>query len=296
MRLRDRQNTGPVRDWLPRPASQPFVGDLVTYGNAAVTASGSANTKGSWSSVINFGIPRRGTYLQFRVDTLGQNGINTATLIDFGISPDGNSANVVPIVENIAIGGHNANNTTWDSVGFGWIGFPVQIPRGAALHARIQSSYTSASTNIPALIYDFGNYDRTPKSVDVLGISTATSQGTTLSTTSGTWTQIIASTTKSYAAFIPVPSLADSAVTTGNTFVHQVGIGPAGNETGYAMVGAAITASETMSIASTPGVIGRPQLFTWTGPVTAGERIVMRQFGTSLAETVQGCVIAVPEV
>ena len=184
--------------------------------------------------------------------------------------------------------------TNFGNVAFGWIGFPVRVPAGQ-LWARIQSQVASKGVNVAAVVYDYGNWLDLPESVDVLGSSTAASVGTTLTATTAAWTQITASTTRRYMGFVLVPSMADASASDAIRFM-RVGVGAAGSEAAYGSPIFVVTDTvERLSFTSSTTNYVRPATESVGTSTGVGARIAVAQFAGSLLDTVQACVIAIPE-
>jgi hypothetical protein len=186
----------------------------------SLTANTAAHTKGSWSQVIA-STAAQGSWLHVLCSGFNTAATNTASLIDIAIGASGSE---VAIISNVAVGG---------SAGL-YFNFPVQIPSGSRLSARIQSVVTGGKTgSVNLFVIDAGDYAVSPTSVDVIGTSTATSEGTSFSGASGTWVEATASTSQRYRAVSFVPSLHDSDVATITNSIADIGVGAAGSEVAF---------------------------------------------------------------
>jgi hypothetical protein len=74
-----------------------------------------------------------------------------------------------------------------------------------------------------------GDYSVAPISVDTLGANTATSEGTNMSGASGTYVEIVASTTRAYRAVVLVPNVSSNDILN-LTVTYTVATGAAGSE------------------------------------------------------------------
>lgn len=182
-------------------------------GSATVTANSTAHTKGSWAQIIASNSEETSVVL-LQVTGVSTASTDTATLLDIGV---GSSGSETVIAENIAVGG--ASNVSQV--------IPLRVPSGSRIAARIQSKVSGGKTATVALTtYRVGNPGSVPFSVDVLGTSTVTSEGTPLTTS---YTEVVASTSKDYRAICIVESLT---TTTASNFAitTSVGVGASGSE------------------------------------------------------------------
>jgi hypothetical protein len=186
-----------------------------------VTADAAANTKGAWAEVIS-STSGDVTALFVIVRGIQQSTVNTATLLDFAIGASGSET---PIAENIAVGGA-VQGTAFDLSGLFAV-VPCDAPAGSRISARIQSVVSGGKTaQIDVRAFAAGS---PVSSVDVLGPNTANSQGASFSGIAGTWTQIIASTSRDYAAIGFVPSAHNAAIVSFRG-VYTIGVGASGSE------------------------------------------------------------------
>jgi hypothetical protein len=206
-----------------------------------VTANSSANTKGSYSQLIA-STSANASFIVVVSNAVRTGATNTATLLDLAIGASGSETN---FASNIAIGSHSA--TAAPQVG-GVYGFPLKIPSGSRISARIQSVVTLGKTaSVTVYLFDLGDYATAPTSVDVIGGNTANSQGISFSGASGTWVQATASTSQAYRAVTFVASGHDA--TMGNVIdFFEVGVGASGSEVGFGEFRWQFDTSETASI------------------------------------------------
>jgi len=129
---------------------------------------------------------------------------------------------------DIAIGGAGAS--VGGNVSTLAFGVPYKIPSGTRIAARIQSLITGGKTAVVNVwTFDMGDYNYAPTAVDVIGTSTATSTGTAMSGSSGTWVQITASTSNAYRAVVIVPSTSDASCAS-VIVEYRLGVGASGSE------------------------------------------------------------------
>jgi len=165
-----------------------------------ITASASANTKGSWT------LHHAAAAITFDVDLVfvniggnSANGVDARALHDIGFDPAGGTAYGV-VIPNL-LGGCTAAGIAG---GFQQYWFPVHIPAGSTIASRMQCA-TGSRTSSVSVICCGGN--RVPGSfwkgtgVDALGVDTANSKGTTFTpgnTAYGSYTSIGSTTTRPY--------------------------------------------------------------------------------------------------
>lgn len=236
-----------------------------------VTSSGTAHTKGAWTELIA-STSANGDFIVLGSTNVGAGAFNTATLIDIGIGAAGAE---VAIASNIAIG-------SWVDMS---IPIPLKIASGSRVAARIQSVRTSIPVTIKCQVFDSGNYADAPTSVDVIGTSTATSEGTLMSSTNA-WVQLTASTSQAYSAIVAVPSASDN-VMAGLTVTYSVGRGAASSETVIGTFSMLTTTGEIIY----PGGLISPMVFA--GPFPAGTRLVGRA-DAAAGTDMDLCVIGIP--
>jgi len=242
-----------------------------------LTASSTAHTKGSWSQLIA-STSANASYIIIDAGDVNTSGANTATLLDIGTGASGSETT---LIGNVAIG---SATRTAPRAPFAF-GVPIQIPSGVRLSARIQSVVTSKTATIRIFTFDLGDYAAAPTSVDVIGTDTATSAGTAMSGASGTWTQVIASTTRSYRAVVAVPSASDTVVA-GITIQFTVGRGAAGSETEIGRVFGQFSDIETAGMGVLPTLI--------PASVASGTRLAVRHDIAALPGPYDITLIGIP--
>jgi len=257
---------------------------------SSMTASATANTPGAWVQYIaSNAIASTDTICAIHILGTGNNqtaGTDNSMLLDIGTGAAGSE---VIVAQNIAIGG------LANSSGFGPLfTVPVRIAGATRVACRVRAAtgsrvltMTQIWASTTAATAPFA--DRLPTSVDVLGTSDSTSSGTAMSGSSGSWTQIAASTSKDYQALVLVPSGPGSAVTAGGIFRLDLGIGASGSEQAVAyyyvlMNGNSWVGMFSLSLATN----------TYGGFVPAGTRIAVRHNAASSPERLTACVIGVP--
>ena len=244
-----------------------------TSSATTVTANTSSHTKGAWSQLVA-STSANASLLYFTVSGVSTTASNTATLLDLATGASGSE---VAFAENIAIGSSN---------GLDFV-IPCKVASGTRIAARIQSVVTGGKTaTVTMYVIDAGNYDATPTSVDIIGTSTANSQGTSFSGASGTWVQAIASTTRAYRAIGLVPS-AHNAVMANLTVTCEVGVGAAGSEVKFGELSHGYTLAEASF--SNFGVL---RLFGRNIP--SGSRLAVRHNIATGPSNYGFCLIGIP--
>ena len=248
---------------------------LGSSGQSTATANTAAHTKGAWQQVIA-STAAQGSWLHVNCSGFSTNATNTASLLDIAIGASGSE---VAIISNVAVGG----------AGGVYFTFPVQIPSGSRLSARIQSVVTGGKTGtITMWVVDAGDYSLSPASVDVIGTSTATSQGTSFTGASGTWVEATASTSRRYRAISFVISTHDSDIATITSSLMEIGVGAAGSEVAFASQRFSSSAGE---------FIGNAQPFPIDPhgrDIPAGSRLAVKHAITANPSKYGFCLIGIP--
>lgn len=205
-----------------------------------VTANNAAHTKGSWTELVS-STSADATFIVVEVVGVASSTVDSATLLDIGIGASGSETDLIP---NVAIGG--AAN-----IGGGLARFafqvPIKIASGTRISARIQSVVAGppAKTAVVSIwTFNMSDFAYAPTAVDVIGTSTATSTGTAMSGSSGTWVQITASTSNDYKAVVLVPSTSSTAIGTINVN-YTLGTGASGLEVGIGQTSASYVNNES---------------------------------------------------
>ncbi len=155
-----------------------------------ITAHATPHTKGSWVELVAsapFDVTMIGVCSN---DGTSASGTDTSQLTDIGIG-----ATEVVLIDNIPTG----YSALYVATGPGPAWFPVEIPSGTKISARMQAVITVDTVDIRLFMLGGSSWSSTPvfQSVDTIGALTASSHGTALSTSI---TEIIASTAEDYKA------------------------------------------------------------------------------------------------
>lgn len=249
--------------------------------DVTVTANSSAHTKGSWSELVS-STSANASLLYIRVGGIGTGGTNTAALLDIGTGASGSET---AIAQNIAIG--SAGNAGAPA-SFMMFALPYKLASGTRISARIQSVVTGGETaTVTVFVLDAGNYDATPTSVDIIGTSTANSQGTSFSGASGTWVQGIASTSRAYRAVGLVLSAHSGSIANVTDATFEVGVGASGSEVSFGQLRHSYTASETStSVIPFVSVFGRN--------IPSGSRLAVKHSIAANPSLYGFCLIGIP--
>ena len=244
-------------DWF-EDASPNIISSRVSI---TVTANLLANTKGSWAELVPSSSGNT-SFIFIAANSVAISGTNTATLLDIGTGASGSETTIIGDVAVGAAGSTGQGN----SMAFGT---PFKIPSGTRISARIQSVVAGGKTaSISAYLMDLGNYDTAPTSVDVIGADTANSKGISFSGASGSWTEAVASTSRSYRAVCCVLSSHNSDIAS-ITLNWDVGIGASGSEVAFGGGRASVSASEVISNAT-------PYNYLFGRKIPAGSRLAVR--------------------
>jgi hypothetical protein len=193
------------RSWYEDVSAIPVNASSVV----TVTANTSAHTKGAWTELIA-STSGNASYIIIECG-VDASIVDTATLLDIGTGASGSETG---LISNVAVGSA-ARMTIRAAFAFG---VPIKIPSGTRLSARIQSIVTGGKTGtIVIRTFNMGDYGSAPTAVDVIGVNTATSQGTAMSGSSGTYVEITASTANDYRGIVIVPSASSNNIGTIST-------------------------------------------------------------------------------
>jgi hypothetical protein len=248
-------------------------------GSVTLTASATPHTKGSWSQIIA-STSNGTTLIRFFIAGVSVSTADSATLLDIGVGASGSETVIVP---NMAIGGSAGS----------FYSIPVEIPSGSRIAARIQGVRASQTATMGAREFfalNAGDTASIGTTVDVLGTDTATSTGTAMSGSSGTWVEIEDSTTKNYIGFAIAPSTSDTDTAAQGDAAYEIGVGAAGSEVAFGYIQFAFGATENFSLAAnrSPNLFGRE--------VPTGSRLAIRHNIAANPGKYDACIIAVPKV
>lgn len=180
-----------------------------------VTADSTIHTKGAWAQLFA-ATARPCQMIGLLVTGVATSNTNTAQLMDIGI---GAAASETVLIPNIPVG--SASDMT--------LLFPVGIPQGTRVSARIQALISSDTATVSATMYECPRFFNVPSTiVQVNTADTANSRGVNLPS-NDTYVQMTAATTQPFQALVIVPSSANT--TQANAVLTwTVGVGASGAE------------------------------------------------------------------
>jgi hypothetical protein len=257
------------KDWFEDDAYK-----IATAGTAVtVTANTAAHTKGSWTELI--ASTGQGSVLILAISAVNTLSTNTATLLDIATGASGSET---AIMADLPIG----TISSWE------LHIPFKIASGTRLSARIQSVVTGGKTaTVQAIVVDAGDYATAPTSLDVINAgSTATSQATAFSGSSGTWNQAISSTSRAYRAVGMLLSAHDATMAN-VTGTFEVGVGAASSEVSFGGLRNNYTANENTSrLSPTVALFGRA--------IPSGSRLAVKHVIATNPDRYGFCLIGIP--
>jgi hypothetical protein len=252
-------------------------------GFATATASATAHTKGNWAQLVS-STSATTSALLIRVSDVAVSGTDTATLLDIGVGAAGSET---AVISNVAVGGAHslANNGVYFMV-------PVKVDSGSRISARIQAKVTTPQTaRVEVWAFNVGNADLVSTTVDVLGTSTATSEGTAMSGASGTYVQVVASTSQAYKAVVVVPSTSEASMNSITGITYTVAVGASGAESDIGRL--TFNSSSAEAVFSTiSGFISS----LVTGTIPAGSRLTVKHNLESTPGRFDVTLIGIPAV
>ncbi len=270
-----------------KTARQPWVG----YAPTAVTTSVSSlvnvsatspNTKTAWTQLFSAAQNTSDTGMMLLYTPLTIYAGNNGALYDIGIGASGSET---VIASNIGCGGYEANGSQPA------IMLPVFIPSGTRVAYRGQVA-ASGSQTLYAVAFlmrtDF--MEVLPRSLDVIGTSTATSRATALSGASGTYTQITGATSRAYQSVILYPSAGSKTGISAN-FRLTLAIGPPGSEVDLCSCEANQQGGGTFAVSNSfCSIVSLPA----GRYIPAGSRLSVKHNIAANPDRVECCVIGVP--
>lgn len=194
-----------------------------TSRGTAVTASGSANTKGSYAELIA-ATAFISSWIWVMIDDVAA-GVDY--LIDIAI---GGAGSEVVICSNLYAGAGTG------SINYGWYLFPIQVPAGVRLSARCQASTASSVARVSAMLFA-GEFDTGSmlQKLNTMGDATADSGGTSIDpggtvNTKGSYTQIVSSTPRPIKSLVIAFGNQANNVRSSQSWLVDIAIGGSGSE------------------------------------------------------------------
>lgn len=208
-------------DWPASSGARVDVAGAVTGSSSGttVTSSVSLNTKGSWTQLIA-STPFACSALML-IASYG----TSSHLLDIGVGGSGSEQILIPDIHYSGV-----NVVPQITV------YPVRIPEGSRIAARLASAASSNTTSLTAYLIGGGFDGASARScVKTYGAVTADSGGTSVDPgatlhTKGAWSQITASTTAVTKGMIIDIGNQNNTVATAATWLFDIGVGGAGSE------------------------------------------------------------------
>ena len=174
--------------WLPSLAG---TANSFQTSSTTITADATVHTKGSWVQLVA-STPFDVTMIIVGGGDTGTSGTNTAQLTDIGVGANPN--------EKVSIANIPTGYGSLDIVGNRVATFPVAIPSGTRISARMQATITVDIVDIRLYMFGGSSWSSLPtfQTIDTIGAVTASSSGTSIS--GGSIVEMIASTAEDYKA------------------------------------------------------------------------------------------------
>lgn len=202
------------------------IADVSASIGTSVTASSSANTKGSYVQ-LSASTPYDASWIELQLFMVN-GGFNAPNVVlDLAIGASGSE---VIVASNILCGSMFANDPGKISVVL-----PIKITAGSRLAARIQSDNGSQVAGVLVTLFDSAFCDGASfNGVTDIGFNAGTSYGTVIApsstaNTKGSWTQLIAATAADYFGLFGSFNT-DHTATTNCNYLVDIGIGASGSE------------------------------------------------------------------
>ncbi len=196
-----------------------------------ITASGSANTKGSYATCLSaLAFDAYGIFIRCS-DIFWDAATATDTLVDVGVDPTGGTSFSV-VIPDLYFSGTSA---LIHGPGMSYY-FPLYIKAGSSIGLRMASPKTSNTASAQVRVY---GKPRDPKSVKAgsyvtsFGVTSASSTGTAVTagtTSEGAWTQLGANTTKDYWWFQFGAGFSTAGQTADDIYGFDLGVGDGTNK------------------------------------------------------------------
>lgn len=263
---------------MPWFASSPtmIAHTLVGFSQPAFPAT--AHTKGAWTQIVSSTTSDTGLIV---VNYNGTAGIATdaSVLFDIGVGAAGSE---VVVASDLAVGGIGFSLTPHFSL-------PIFIPAGSRVAARAQAAATTTAGAASWLLLRTADAHLTPRSVDTLGVVSSTSRGIALAGASGSYTEIVASTSQPYQAMQLISS-AGGKTGINSTFRLTLAVGAAGSEVDIGSVDLSQASGGSIALVGNPS----PQPAIFGRVVPAGSRLSVKHNISANPDRIQAQVIGIP--
>lgn len=242
------------------------------------TSAATAHTKGAWAQAFSSTSADTGLILLTAAGT-SATATDASYMVDIGVGAAGSE---VVIAQDIAVGGLGFSQTLMFAL-------PVFVASGSRVAVRIQGAALNTGQFPSLLLARTADMHLTPRVVDTLGAVTATSRGTALSGASGSYTEIVASTSNPYQA---MQLIASNGTKTGinSNFRLTIATGAAGAEVDFGTVDLQQNSSGVISLRGNPSP--QPPIFGCAIP--AGSRIAVKHDISANPDRIQVQAIGVP--
>jgi hypothetical protein len=274
--------------WTPPPFPGTRQSNASVVGaGTSVSASGTANTKGSWTQLIAsttdaaFGI-------FVILNAVAEQELVRNILVDIGIGAAGSEVVLLPdlhagFAAHLRTGTQVADTSVL-SPGCKSAFFPIFVPSGSRLAARAAASLASDTVDVHLILWG-----KTPQPmwvgsrVDAYGVVSASSRGTAVNAgnnAEGAWAQLVASTSLDHQAWVLMGGNRDTGgyATAGETYSFDLGVGAAGSEQ-------IIGENWIFGVSKHSAITGPFPPLPVYAPVPAGSRIAARAASTAAAVT-----------
>lgn len=224
-------STGITKDrWLEGRVAvdTPRTGSGLTL--ATITANATVNTKGDYADVIA-STGGQVSLCRLRFGSSFTAAEDSSMLLDVAY---GAAASETVILANLQVGW---GNTIGAGVAPREVWFPTPLlPASTRIAARVQAATKVGGTVDRTVLVSADTFNgTTPGTINTIGATTATSQGTAvvagLSDVEGSWTEITASTTATYRALLYAVGCAGDATTQLSNYLLDIGTGASSSET-----------------------------------------------------------------
>lgn len=248
--------------FLPRG----YIGPATDVGSSTATSlgttltSGTTNTKGSYTQLVA-STTRDTDYILLSASNSPSNGFRLS--IDLAVGGAGSEQIILP--DFVVSSGINSVNQ---------VAIPISIPAGTRLSARCQSSAATDQVSVNVVLcagsMDFQPYDM----VDTYGFTSGSTTGVTVDpggtiNTKGSYTQIVASTTRDHMGLFFIVDAGTRTVGVGQNWLIDVAVGAAASE--QVLIPNIMMAETGSAMVDTPSVWG-----PYPVQVPAGTRLSVR--------------------
>lgn len=192
-----------------------------------VTASGTANTKGAWTTYQT--VPASGaTGIMLWTENTDQGNTDTATLLDIGVQIGGGGNEFVVIPDLLV--GFRTDDQIAEYI-------PVNLPGGSVVVMRIASMVSSKTIGVGCDLVggEPSSSLSVPSKFTAYGVNAASSSGTVITPDSnanvkGAYSELIASTTLPIHEMLVTIQGASATMTTSSAYLIDIAVGAAGSE------------------------------------------------------------------